>query len=70
MFLKNIFLPKELFFNYSVFTLFVALVKPTQVPTYYNNPFQDNVPFLYPLNMSENPRFSDVFRGLRNKTMI
>ena len=30
------------------------------------NPFHANVLFLYPLKMSENQRFSDVFRGYRN----
>ena len=29
------------------------------------NPFQDNVPFLYPLKTSENQRFFDVLRGYR-----
>ena len=28
-----------------------------------------NVPFLYPLKTSENQRFSDVFRGYRNRTL-
>ena len=27
------------------------------------NPFQANVPFLYPLKTLENPSFFDVFRG-------
>ena len=30
------------------------------------NPFQANIPFLYPLKTSENRSFSDVFRGYRN----
>ena len=34
----------------------------------YNNPFQPDVPFLYPLKTSENKRFSDIFRGYRNRT--
>ena len=29
----------------------------------YLNPFHANVPFLYPLKTSENPEFSDAFRG-------
>ena len=33
------------------------------------NPFQANVPFLYPLKMSENQRFSDVFRGYKKGTL-
>ena len=33
------------------------------------NPSYANVPFLYPLKMSENQRFSDVFRGDRNKAL-
>ena len=28
-----------------------------------------NVPFLYPLKMSENQRFSDIFRGYKNGTL-
>ena len=30
------------------------------------NPFQANIPFLYPLKVSENLWFSRVFRGYRN----
>ena len=30
------------------------------------NPFYANFPFLYPLKISENQRFSDVFRVYRN----
>ena len=33
------------------------------------NPFQANVPFLYPLKISENQRFSDVFRGYKKGTL-
>ena len=33
------------------------------------NPYFPNVTFLYPLKTSENPRFSDVFRGYRNVTL-
>ena len=33
------------------------------------NPFQANVPFLYPLKTSENLWFSDVFRGYRKGTL-
>ena len=33
------------------------------------NPFQANVPFLYPLKMSENQRFSDVFRRYKKGTL-
>ena len=29
------------------------------------HPFYTNVPFLYPLNTSENQKFSEVFRGYR-----
>ena len=28
------------------------------------NPFHANVPFLYPLKMSENQRFSDIFEDM------
>ena len=31
--------------------------------------FKPNVPFLYPLKTSENQKFSDVFRGYKNKTL-
>ena len=34
-----------------------------------NNLFQANALFLYPLKTSENQRFSDVFRGYRNRTL-
>ena len=34
------------------------------------NPFHANVPFLYPLKTSENQRFSDVFGGYRNGTLV
>ena len=33
------------------------------------NPFQGNVPFLYPLQTSKNQRFSDVFRRYRKGTL-
>ena len=33
------------------------------------NPFQVNVPFLYPLKTSENQRFSEVFTMYSNGTM-
>ena len=33
------------------------------------NPLQANVPILYPLKMSENQRFSDVFRGYKKGTL-
>ena len=33
------------------------------------NPFQVNVPFLYPLKTSENLWFSDVFNEHRNGTL-
>ena len=33
------------------------------------NPFQANVPFLYPLKTSENLWFSEVFRGYRKGTL-
>ena len=33
------------------------------------NPFHANVLFLYPLKTPENQRFSDVFRGYRNRTL-
>ena len=32
------------------------------------NPFDGNVPFLYPLATSENQRVSDIFRECRNGT--
>ena len=43
--------------------------------TYYNawnfiNPFSTNVPHLYPLQISENQRSSDVFRGHRSRTLV
>ena len=31
--------------------------------------FSANIPLLYPLKLSENRRFSDVFKGYRNKTL-
>ena len=34
------------------------------------NPFSINVLLLYPLRPSENPWFSDVFRGFRNGTLV
>ena len=34
------------------------------------NPFYANFPFLYPLKVLENQRFSDSFRGCRNKTLM
>ena len=33
------------------------------------NPFVPNTPFLYPLETSENLRFSDVFRGKRKSAL-
>ena len=33
------------------------------------NPFQANVPFLYPQKTSEKRRFSDIFRGYRKGTL-
>ena len=35
-----------------------------------HNPFSTNVLLLYPLKTSENFRFSDVFRGCRNGTLV
>ena len=34
------------------------------------NPFSANVPLLYPLETSENLRFSDVFREYRSGTLV
>ena len=34
------------------------------------NPLHAPVPFLYPLKISENQRFSDVSRGYRNGTLV
>ena len=34
------------------------------------NPFHAIVPFLYPLKTLENQRFSNVYRGYRNKGLI
>ena len=36
----------------------------------YLNPYSTNVPLLYPLKISKNRRFSDVFRGCRNRTLL
>ena len=36
---------------------------------HFLNPFLSNATFLYPLKMSENLWFSDVFRGYRNMTL-
>ena len=33
------------------------------------NSYSSNVTFLYPLKTSENPRFSEVFRGYKNVTL-
>ena len=33
---------------------------------FLTNPFKPNVPFLYPLKMSGNLWFSEVFKGYRN----
>ena len=33
-------------------------------------PFSTNVPLLYPLETSQNLRFSDVFRGYRSETLV
>ena len=46
--------------NYLIFALirnYLNLFKPMSVP------------FMYPLKMSVNPRFSDVFKGYRNGTL-
>ena len=37
---------------------------------YWINPFSTNVLLLYPLNTSENRRFSNVFRGYRSETLV
>ena len=34
------------------------------------NPFPTNVSIMYPLKTSENPQFSDVFRGYRSGTLV
>ena len=34
------------------------------------NPFSINVPFLYPLETSENLRYSEVFRRYRSGTLV
>ena len=34
------------------------------------NPFSTKVPFLYPLQISENRRFSAIFRGYRSGTLV
>ena len=47
---------------------FPALYFPLKV-LLKTNLFHANLPFLYPLKMSENQRFSDVFRGCRNGTL-
>ena len=39
--------------------------RTTNKPSFAINPFQDNVPFPYPLKTSENQRFFDVLRGYR-----
>ena len=36
----------------------------------YFNTFSTNVPLLYTLKTSENPRFSDVFRGYRSGKLV
>ena len=42
------------------------------LPTISNllNPLSTSVPFLYPLNTSENLRFSGVFRGFRSGALV
>ena len=37
---------------------------------YYINAFSTNVPRLFPVKFSENPRFSDVFRGYRSGALV
>ena len=34
------------------------------------NPFPTNVSIMYPQKTSENPQFSDVFRGYRSGTLV
>ena len=34
------------------------------------NPFSTNIPLLYPLKTSETLRFSDVFMGYKNRTLV
>ena len=46
----------------------LSLKKYLQSSTKYL--FQSNIPFLYPLKTSDNSRFSDVFNGHRNVTLV
>ena len=49
-----------------------ALYNPISLESYFCgiNPFYANVPFLYSLKTSENQRFSDVFRGYGNGSLV
>ena len=38
-------------------------------PSLLSNPFQPNVPFLYPLKTSENQKFSDIYGEYRHGTL-
>ena len=49
---------------------FVNVLKERSPVTSHFNPFQANVPFLYPLRISKNRRFSGVFRKYGNMTLL
>ena len=48
----------------------LSLIKTNSISDTEFNPFSTNVPFLHPLNTSENRKFSDVFRGYRSRTLV
>ena len=62
---KSLRKSEAILYVYSVFSIQIL-----NTPLYASvRPFQANVPFLYPLKMSENLWFFDVFRGYKKGTL-
>ena len=64
---------RRIIYNCTCWKLFnkMTLIKFLSTGVFHDcfNPFQANIPFLYPLKRSENLWFSDLFRGYRKRTV-
>lgn len=51
-------------------TIFATNKQSIKLSKWLINPFSVNVPLLYPVKTSENPRVFDVFRGCTRGTLL
>ena len=51
-------------------TIFATNKQSIKLSKWLINPFSINVPLLYPLKTSENPRVSDIFRGYTRGALV